>query len=58
MLQYKSDFDRAIKELKSQADDNSNNTPDYILGKLKNCNTFVLLNAVQIRGSCLVSYLF
>ena len=28
MLQYESDFDRAIKELKSQADDKSNNTPD------------------------------
>lgn len=28
MLQYESDFDRAIKELKSQADDDSNNTPD------------------------------
>jgi hypothetical protein len=28
MLQYESDFDRAVKELKSQADDKSNNTPD------------------------------
>ena len=28
MLQYESDFDRAIKELKSQTDDDSNNTPD------------------------------
>jgi len=28
MLQYESDFDRAVKELKSQADDNSNNAPD------------------------------
>jgi len=28
MLQYESDFDRAIKELKSQADDDSKNTPD------------------------------
>lgn len=28
MLQYESDFDRTIKELKSQTDDNSNNTPD------------------------------
>ena len=28
MLQYESDFDRAVKELKSQTDGNSNNTPD------------------------------
>jgi Virulence protein len=28
MLQYESDFDRVVKELKSQADDKSNNTPD------------------------------
>jgi hypothetical protein len=28
MLQYESDFDRAIKELKSQTDDKSNNSPD------------------------------
>ena len=28
MLQYESDFDRAVKELKSQADDKSNKSPD------------------------------
>lgn len=28
MLQYESDFDRAIKELKSQADEDKNKTPE------------------------------